>query len=505
MPQHHATAPRGSEFAPKSFFVEGRFGRLFRNLPSFEPDEALLDAVAARMAELPDTGTSGEIEDEGLDGPIPAGYTYLGQFIDHDITFDPASSLQRLTDPDALRNFRTPRLDLDSLYGTGPNNDPFMYDPDIDGGGTSLLLGRNSNNELDLPRNMLPDTPNGTPRGRALIGDPRNDENVIISQLHLLFLRFHNKVVEVVRGAQPDLGEGDLFEEAQRLVRWHYQWIVVHDFLPRVCGDNVLDSTLPTDTYDVFGHAVTLPRVDLRFYHWHRDPFMPVEFSVAAYRFGHSMIRPDYRINTQISNEIPIFTATETPDEHEDLRGFRPLPTQWTIDWSFFFEAGDGGNLQHARKIDTLLARPLSSVPGTNEPHELARRNLRRGRALGLPSGQRVARAMGIEPLSDDDLGLIDLSEVFTDSAPLWFYVLKEAEVLGRGTSLGPLGGRLVAEVLLGLIKGDPNSYINVEPNWQPTLGSNEGTFTMADLVATTLGPQPTPEPNPTPQPDWQG
>src|SRR4051794_41911575 len=121
MPQHHATAPRGREFAPRSVFLEGRFGRLFRSLPSFEPSDDVLEQLGAEMLE-PEGG-------EGLDGPIPAGYTYLGQFIDHDITFDPVSSLQRQNDPDSLHDFRTPRLDLDSLYGDGPSNDPYLFDP----------------------------------------------------------------------------------------------------------------------------------------------------------------------------------------------------------------------------------------------------------------------------------------------------------------------------------------------------------------------------------------
>jgi len=505
VPQHHATAPRGAESAPKSIFLEGRFGRMFRNLPSFEPDENLLETVAGQMLEPPDVGTSGEKEgDEELDGPIPAGFTYVGQFIDHDITFDPVSSLQRLNDPDGLHDFRTPRFDLDALYGDGPNNNPFLYDPDVDGGKTTFLVGKNRNGEDDLPRNVVPDAPNGLPQGRALIGDPRNDENVIVGQLHLLFLKFHNKVVEHVRAEMPTLDGDDLFEEAQRRVRWHYQWIVVHDFLERIVGPDIIGNILFPDTFKVLGgQEVLIPRVHLQFYRWQHQPFMPVEFSVAAYRFGHSMIRPDYFLNGQ-TPEIPIFSPGDLGDEHQDLRGFRPLASQWTIDWSFFFESGDGANLQRARRIDTLLADPLREVPATNEPHALAERNLKRGAKLGLPSGQRVARAMAIERLTDDELGLTAISEEFTESAPLWFYILREADNRAGGASLGPVGGRIVAEVLLGLLKGDAFSYISVEPNWQPTLGSSAGRFTMADLVLFTLGQGEPPEPEPQPQP-WQG
>lgn len=506
MPQHHLTAPRGSEIAPRSVFLDGRFGRMFRNLPSFVPPDDALDALGAQMLEAADPGTSGDGEgDETLDNPrIPAGYTYLGQFVDHDITFDPVSSLQRLNDPEALHDFRTPRFDLDSLYGDGPNNNPFMYDPDIDGGKTAFLLGKNADGEDDLPRNVVAAAPDGQARGRALIGDPRNDENVIVSQLQLLFLKFHNKVVDHVRAEQPGLDPDHLFEEAQRLVRWHYQWIVSHDFLGRIVGTEVIDDIITPESFVVVGNeSVSLPRVRLHFYRWQHQPFMPVEFSVAAYRFGHSMIRPDYRINTTIQNEIPIFTASVEPGEHEDLRGFRPLPTQWEIDWSFFFEFGDPAHLQQARRIDTKLSAPLQTLPGL-DPAALAVRNLRRSAKLGLPSGQRVARAMAIEPLSDEELGIVGISDQFVDSAPLWFYVLKEAESRTSGETLGPVGGRIVAEVLLGLLKGDSFSFINVEPAWQPFLpAATEGEFTMADLIRFTLG-EPAPPPAPEPGPDWQ-
>ena len=492
MPQHHLTAPRGAEMAPRSHFVQGRFGRMFRNLPSFEPDDADLVALAADMLEAKDPGGEGGEEDEGLDGPIPAGFTYLGQFIDHDITFDPVSTLQRLNDPDGLHDFRTPRFDLDSLYGDGPNNNPFIYDSRIDDGRTSFLIGANAAGELDLPRNRLPDA-DGLAQGRALIGDPRNDENVIVGQLHLLFLLFHNKVVDFVRTKEPAMDSQHLFDEAQRLVRWHYQWVVAHDFLRRIVGQDVLDDILFDDQYQA-GHGSTktrIKRIHLQFYRWEREPFMPVEFSVAAYRFGHSMIRPDYFLNSR-TPEIPIFTSGALTEEHQDLRGFRPLASQWTIDWSFFFETGDPGNLQHARNIDSKLAEPLNDVPATNLPHALAERNLKRGRILGLPSGQRVARAMCIDPLTDEELDIVRFSPVFTESAPLWFYILKEAELAGTGT-LGKVGGRIVAEVLLGLMKGDPFSYIRVEPCWRPGFEQEMDDFTMGDLIEFTLGRGETP------------
>jgi hypothetical protein len=474
---------------------------MFRHLPPLEIAEHelwRLDELAKLMREPDDVGNADDEGDNEFDGPIPAGFTYLGQFIDHDITFDPVSSLQRLQDPDGLRDFRTPRLDLDSLYGDGPSDNPFMYDADVDDGKTTFLIGENDAHEDDLPRNKLGPDAQGFPRGRALIGDPRNDENIIVSQLHLLFLKFHNKVVGVVRRRFPALKGDELFAEAQRVTRWHYQWLVVHDFLRRVVGDDIVDDILVDSTYTAGGGAKGKRRdINLLFYSWQRAPFMPVEFSVGAYRFGHSMIRPDYRLNRDTKDEILIFTDDPL---QPDLRGFRPLPTGFTVDWSFFFEVGDPSHLQHARKIDTKLAAPLVSLPlpSTDQPHSLAERNLRRGRALGLPTGERVAEAMGLEPILIPTLGSTQFDGLFNGRAPLWYYILREAEIAG-GERLGPVGGRIVAEVLLGLLKGDRFSYVN-DPTWAPDLpAAKPGTFTLADLVTFTLGPQPGPAPSQAP------
>lgn len=484
MPQQHLTRPRGFELAPRSIFLDGRFGRMFRNLPAFNAGEEALDDLASSMRDpgpaAPGPSTSWQPSQDENDSAIPAGYTYLGQFIDHDITFDPASSLQRQNDPDALENFRTPRFDLDSLYGRGQNNDVFMYDPAIDGGRTSLLLGRAPDGKPDLPRNVLPASSPDRPRGRALIGDPRNDENIIVSQLHLLFLRFHNAVVAKVQSEEPpSLRPDELFEEAQRIVRWHYQWIVVHDFLRRVVGDDVVEDILQ-DRPIGRSEQPTRREILLKFFHWQRRPFMPVEFSVAAYRFGHSMIRATYKINDTVP-ELPLFVADADPGQFDSLHGFRPLPEGWTVDWQFFFETGDGSRLQLARKIDAKLSASTFTLPG-DAPTELAVRNLHRGLRMSLPSGQRVARFMGFEPLTDEELGIASVAPDFVGAAPLWFYILKEAELNG-GNSLGPVGAHIVAEVLLGLLKGDPLSFVNVEPNWVPDL-ADDGSFTISDLVS---------------------
>lgn len=470
----HGYEQRGLAYLPVSQLFEGRFGRMFRLCP-FVPTAERIAEIAAVMTEG-DDGTSST-----LDNPaIPSGYTYLGQFIDHDLTFDPVSSLDRSNDPDALTNFRSPRFDLDSVYGRGPTDDAFMYDK-RPGREDKLLIGEHDNEE-DLPRNS---------QDTALIGDPRNDENTFVSQLQLTMLKFHNAVVDRVRAdASMRRGSETVFEAAQRLVRWHYQWVVVHDFLRRTVGQPMLDSVL-----DETG---PVPVVSLRHYHPRSaTPFMPVEFSVAAYRFGHSQIRGGYALNSLV--RAATFLPGSTSDPALALRqfgGFRILPPEWTIEWKRFFEvdgAGDGA-LQPSRLIDAKLANPLANLPveiGGNRP-SLIDRNLTRGARLALPSGQDVAAAMGEAALSDTDLGLPG-----GGPAPLWFYILREAAVQAGGQHLGAVGGRIVAEVFLGILAKDPSSYLRNDPTWRPTLPSKvAGEFTMGDLITVSghgLGVTPAP------------
>lgn len=463
----HGYELRGLGYVPASRSYEGRFGRMFR-LPPFTPSDNRILEVAALMME----GETGR--DPAFDNPdIPAGFTYLGQFIDHDLTFDTASSLERQNDPDALTNFRSPRFDLDSLYGRGPVDDPYLYSKDS--GRNKLLIGRHDD-EDDLPRNS---------EDTALIGDPRNDENIFVSQLHLTMLKFHNKVFDLVND-DPALqfSAETPFQAAQQTVRWHYQWLAIHDYLRRTVGQEMLDSVLDT--------SGPVPRVVRKFYDWKYEPFMPVEFSVAAYRFGHSQIRGRYRLNTLVggprsNGPLPTFKPGSTEvDPLGHFGGFRILPPFWTIEWARFFEVDGAGKdeLQRTRQIDTRLADPLKDLPeeiGGTRP-SLIDRNLTRGSRLLLPSGQDVARHMGEDVLSDADLGLPG-----GGPAPLWYYILKEAEIRAGGRHLGPVGGRIVAEVFLGLMEKDPSSYLHQQPKWRPTLPSETpGHFTMADLITFT-------------------
>ena len=221
---HGTTGVRTTIHAPASRSYQGPFGRMFRNLPAWDPpgaDDAAkiasIQQLAVEMVEQTPGAPAG-------DNPaIPAGYTYFGQFVDHDVTFDPRSSLQKAMDPENLENFRTPAFDLDCVYGRGPADQPYLYDRP----GKSFLIGNNGQGDDDLVRNQS---------GIAIIGDKRNDENIIVSQLQLIFLKFHNAVL--AQHADSD------FEEAQRLVRWHYQWVVIHDWLKRLCGAALVDDIL---------------------------------------------------------------------------------------------------------------------------------------------------------------------------------------------------------------------------------------------------------------------
>lgn len=474
------------------YYDKGKFGRMFSSLPPFASDNkkvrdalkdmgkkgGIMDAKDDLTQDPKFLITDPNLQIKNPNSPIMgAGMTFLGQFIDHDITFDPTSSLERQSDPECVENFRTPSLALDNIYGSGPGASPHLYDQS-DGQGIKMLLeplnvqGKEGIDKFDVPRNS---------QLTALIGDPRNDENLIVSQLQVLFLRFHNVLVDALRVKFPSKSPSEIFNQAQELVRWHYQWIVLHEFLPLLCGENMVKDVLDNGR---------------KFYGWHNEPFIPVEFSVAAYRFGHSQIRPSYRANFGITNQpspteffadIFDFTVSPTHPDPNDLRGGKRAARRF-IDWHTFFNLGDG-SMKANKLIDSKLSTPLFNLPGFTDIDSLASRNLVRGLTFSLPSGQRVAHAMRIEPLGAehfDELKHYKLN--FENSTPLWYYILKEAEIQQMGVHLGEVGGRIVTEVLIGLMEGDNTSFLSQNPFWKPTLPCWEAYrtgkhFTMADLV----------------------
>jgi hypothetical protein len=458
----HGAELRGMYLTTKDRLTEGRFGLMFKRLPAYAPPDTLLDGLAQTMVE-PDTSDSFL----NTNPRLFAGFTFIAQFIDHDITLDTTPLASQQEDPDATVNFRTPRYDLDSIYGRGPTYDPQFYDPtDRD----KLLLAQNVNGVLDVPRDA---------NGRAIIPDARNDENLIIVQFHKAMIQFHNRIVDYARSQ--GIRREWVFETARRLTRWHYQWAVIHDFLPPFVGDELVPNG--TVYKEVAGKP---PVINLAYYKpTNRDgrPFMPVEFAVAAYRFGHSLIRPFYIISD--AGKVDIFG----PAGGFNLNGGRPIPSNLVIQWKNVLNI-DGSGGRPPRKIDTKLSLPLTTLPGSAVPPpdptiHLAVRNNRRGKKVGLPSGQQIARAMRVTALSNATLGLGN-DPGWGGEAPLWFYILKEAELPPyNGERLGPVGGRIMAEVLVGLLQRDPNSYLYLDAAWKPAppIAPTTGQFTFVDLL----------------------
>src|SRR5436190_3720278 len=514
MAGRHGLSTRAVGNLNQDTLAGGKFDRLFPELKvaiygadtehTFPGSEAALIALAKTMVDA-DAGsplTEAEPEDENV--AIPSGYTYLAQFIDHDLTFDPAAISERVLDPRAEVDFRTPRFDLDSLYGRGPDDQPYLYQhPDYGAFhvGPDRAPAGLGKRRPDLVRN---------PDGRAVIGDPRNNENKLVTQIHALFLQFHNTV-----WAKEPAGP-QRFHNCRQTVRWHYQWLVIHDFLKRI-----LDPPVWARYFGAGAPQLTFYNLKPGEY-----PFIPVEFAAAAYRMGHSMVRPSYSLNSTVVDSaaggprVPIFKRGGGP--LDQLNGFEPLPASWGLDWGFFFPGVNSakpgaGHVtpQPSYRMDSVLAGPLGDLPDHNAPEAFKRSlpalNLIRSRSLGLPSGQDVhafLTQLGINlgpVLSPDELwqaegnvpeealearrALPTQFPLFQTTAPLWYYILREAEIrrkdadgLGR-TGWGPLGSTLVAETFAALLLNDGESYIHTL-GWKPTLpAAQAGDFTMSDLI----------------------
>ena len=453
----------------------GMFGRMFPKLPPLKVSDAKLQALAERHERHRSRQPAGNNPN------IPAGFTYFGQFVDHDITLDLTSLGDKEKDPLGIENFRTPSVDLDCVYGLGPDGSPHLYARNPGAGnkhGPKLLIGKNitvafggvtGDFRNDLPR---------SPEGFALIGDHRNDENLLVAQTHLAFLKFHNAVCDMLAaGPNPP---ADIFKEARRIVTWHYQWIVLHDWVERLTEKGTVAKILHDGR---------------KFYRFKKVPYMPVEFSAAAYRLGHSMVRQKYAHNKVFhACRFPAVVRLQRP-LGRDHRRSRAQPADGAdagIGCRATGSSTGGGstNWGTAAALRSDQRRPASSIrylvrslhnlPGGGG--NLAFRNLKRGVNLGLPSGQDVAKHMKIKnPLTPDEIA--SDSDGSTDGAgakqqglhtktPLWYYILKEAKVRHDGLRLGPVGSIIVSEVFVGLVHGDQNSFLWREKNWKPTLPS---------------------------------
>jgi len=404
----------------------GSYGRLFPDLPTFSADNSFLYALG-RAGGLCDCGS-----DEPALGTEAAGWPFLGQFVAHDITAD-RSVLRSQIDQTRLRNARSPQLNLEGLYGDGPVGHPFLYqraDP------AKLLTAPDG---ADLLRNA---------EGTAIIGDPRNDSHLIVSQMHLAFVHSHNAFVDRARAA--GVADDTVFEHAARELRWNYQQVILGEFLPTLIGSEMVHS---------------IRRDGRRFYRPSREAFIPLEFADAAYRYGHSQIRQQYTINLDVP-PVPMLP---------DLIGFRPVPRHWQIDWTLFFDVEGHPPAQRAKRIDGRLVSALIALPvamtgesAIQEFHSLAVRDLERGEGAKLPSGEAVATLMGEQRLTPDEIGAKRVG--WSGETPLWYYILREADVRCEGNRLGPVGGRIVGEVLIGLLEMDLNSLLGAAPtDWKPT------------------------------------
>jgi len=497
------------------------FGRIF---PRLAPFAQVSDTVQAALLEVGAQGGIMDAQDDLAAGPkelivdpavngnptagdpygtnpdnptMTAGSTFVGQFTDHDITFDQTSHLGVTANPLTSPNTRTPALDLDSVFGGGPALSPGLYVANPDGtAGPQLRTGSGGMHE-DVPR-----TPSADGSYSAILGDPRNDENLIIAGLHCGHILFYNRVLAdlgaldlsrfpAARGASPralSARDGDRalnylrYLVAREVTLWHYQWLLVNEHLPQIAGQQVVDDVLAN------GNRFYQPPPG--------DAFMPIEFGAACYRFGHSMVRPSYRANfTSATGDSAnpaaapffalVFDATQAgfngpvSTDRDDLLGGYPAPRRY-VGWQTFFDFGDG-QVKNNKKIDTTISSVLFTLPlpaiaprTQTAPTVLPQRNLLRQLTWGLPSGQAVAQAMGVPALAAADLA--DIGSVyapFATSTPLWYYILAESKIAAGGLNLGPVAARIVAETLIGLLRADPSSYLSAYPRFTPFLGAD--------------------------------
>ncbi len=446
------------------------FGYMF---PELQLDDAnLLEDSATTEENLRRLGRvmrdPGETTIEGI--PVPAIHTFFGQFVDHELTLERGSADILLSAPRVLRldeiqtkivNSRSPDLDLDSVYG--PDIDGMLPPRDPSFPAKMAIAAVEPFRGLPKGKDVWHDFPRLLPQGTPLIGDSRNDENIIVSQLHIAFLRAHNTLITY----------GHRFEGARRLLRQHYQWIVLHDFLERIADPKIVE-------------LIT-----------HRGPrffnpapgsfFLPLEFSVAAYRFGHSKVRAGYGS----FNELNIGGGLDLL-----FRPRRRLTDDWIIEWPSFLDPQNPKRFP--RPLDPsltpkLLELPVTTLPARDREPNLAIRNLIRGYILRMPTGQALAGAMGIVPMTPEEIasvasrfeGQVKALEEgrFLTKTPLWFYILAEAAFHSQGYHLGPVGSTIVAEVLIGVLRNSTDSILT-DTQWRgPTLGATAGKFDLEDLL----------------------
>lgn len=455
---------RGLRCSLSMYSPDARFGRMFRGLPIMRTDPGKLRELAAIDGVLDGRDSGPDPRNPDHPDALPAGFAFLGRFIEHELTLDCASEHEKQVDAEALHHFRPARLALDGVYGSGPDGAEYLYER-LDR--ARFLLGSDTegNGGRDIVRNS---------EGIGILADPRNDANLILSQMHLAFQRFHNACLDRIRGrgAQGSKDERLTFEHAQREVRRHFQWIVLHEYLVYLVGKPMVDAVLRTR----------------RFYQVRAVPSLPVEFLLGPSASLCTLMRPTYRINEALWGDL-----------HGVLAGGRQVTTERRVDWRQFFFIDTNSTPLLSKRIDTKLTTELlTPMPGgsADDRGSVAECFLLRSAEVGLPSGQSIAEAMraghgidseripGLRPIVA--LGKGDFPELrefgLDEQTPLWYYILKEAELQTGGGMLGPVGGRIFAEVIIGLLQADPLSFVRSAPRWRPD-GADQGGFGMGDLL----------------------
>lgn len=387
---------------------------------------------------------------------INSGYTYFGQFLHHDLTEDSSSLAEaQQLEPEQIENLQQPRFNLGNLYGSGPFRGPHtrLYEP----GDVRLRIGP----ELAVADGSARSFDLACENDELVTADRRAGENVILRQMTAVFAKLHNTAVEQWRPRLPDLHQ--LFARACLQTSWQFQRLIYDDYLPRVLDPGVYRQVFSENS----------PRVQ-----W-EEFSIPVEFSAAAMRFGHSMVRPQYFLSRQ-SRDL---TLLEIANRARDAR---PLEPEWEIEWGQFFQnASVNSQAITVRPLDAKITAALHHLPlpalhvfnlgaptAADGTLNLPLLTLLRGAALNLPSGQEVARALGEPLLTEDELtcdcagaptaqGEVLRERGMLEETPLFFYILKESEVRACGNRLGRTGSWIVAEVFHAARRFDPESYIN--------------------------------------------
>lgn len=584
----------------------GGFGRLFAVRAPNRP-EGLIAHPSPRY-DLVRLGQRMTAPGEAQERPseMPLAYVFLGQFIDHDITFDTVTSFDEIATNLVIENARTADLDLDCVYGGGPERTPYLYDGPYLRIGAITVFGDEARRRHDLLRASPPG------RATAVIGDPRNDENFVVSQMQAAFIAYHNRMVdrileeeakkarellarvegrrsqagrpglESAMAQRPQSPSGDLaqlvasratgamqesaqpesagrisralvlevaeengrileiLEQARHLTVHHYHRVISEDFIPRLIGiartrdilENGRDYYFPNGFRNADGVTV--------------EPFIPIEFAAAAYRYGHSQVPELMRLRGAGRDAViaELFGVDKSGQSATFLKpnGFTPVRTDFgslALDWNLFAPIhGPPSLVQRARRLDTILSDPLTKLErvgiiGPGGLGNLASRNLTRGRTYMLPSGQDLARrilqrleqrgvlqdvypsggttaedfVLPADPTTENTLGI--------GTTPLFYYILQEADRFGAahdanrprtesttgaeaslvtlpeavglmpertqaekesggtatgGATLGPVGGTLVGEVLLGLLdyhREAEGSGLDLNTPWQ--------------------------------------